>query len=174
MQMLLIVISVLCVVASVHSFAPKARISGGGSSALGFFGKKAAPEPEPEPVKPVKRGMFSFGKKEPAPAPAPPAPAKKAGLFSFGGGGKKATVEDKDDDWYDPEGKENDPIYKARRVARWMTAPFIYESWDSTEEQARKTIKIKSPPTRREKMYAAQARGELSQDEIDSIRTNPY
>ena len=171
--MICVFLFVLFVLTGVQAFAPKARISS--SSSLGFFGKKAAPEPEPEPVKPVKKGIFNFGKKEPAPAPvAPPAPKKKAG-FTFGFGGKKAEEEEEEEDeWYDPEGKESDPIYKARRIARWMTAPFIYESWDSTEEQARKTIKIKSPPTRREKMYAAQARGELSQDEIDSIRTNPY
>ena len=127
------------------------------------------PPPPPPPPAPKKAGFsFSFGPKKAAPAPEPvkPAPKKKT-IFS-------AFTKPDEEEVYDPEGKEKSAAYKARRVARFMTAPWIYNSWDDTEEQARKTIKIKSPPSERERKYAALARGELSQDEIDAIRTNPY
>ena len=160
-----------------------------GDTALGLWGKKKEVPPPPPPAPPAKKGMFSFSKKVPEPEPEPVAAPKK-GRFSFGRkvpepepepvvAPKKKTIfnafakQDKEE-VYDPEDKEQDVAYKARRVARFMTAPWVFNSWEDTEENARKTVKIKSPPSERERKYAALARGELSQDEVDSIRTNPY
>ena len=60
--MIFVLVIVLLFFVSVQGFAPKANIVP--SSSLGFFGKKAAPEPEPEPIKPTKKGIFNFGKKD--------------------------------------------------------------------------------------------------------------
>lgn len=58
-----------------------------------LFKRKAAAVVEPPPL-PVKKGLFSFGKKEaPAPVQAPP-PAKKA-LFSFGNKAEAASAQSK-------------------------------------------------------------------------------
>ena len=140
------------------------------STALGLWGKKkVTPPPAPAPPAPApKKPFFSFGKKrEPEPEPEPVVAPRKKTIFS-------AFAKQDEEEIYDPEGKEQDAAYKARRVLRFMTAPWVFNSWEDTEEQARKTIKIKSPPSERERKYAALARGELSQDEIDAIRTNPY
>lgn len=166
-------VMLLVIVVTATAFRPARNARS--NTAISFFGRKAVPEPDPEPIKSENKGMFSFGKKMAAPAPPKSAATnKKAGGFSFRMGKKVKQVDEDDDEFWDPDGKEKDIAYKARRVARWMTAPFIFESWDSTEEVARKTIKIKSPPSQRERMYAKLNRGELSQDDIDSIRTNPY
>jgi hypothetical protein len=131
--------------------------------------KKKEVPPPPPPAPPAKKGLFSFGKQK-VPEPeivAPKAPPKKKTIFS-------AFQKEDEEEVYDPEGKEKDVAYKARRVVRFMTAPWVFNSWEDTEEQARKTVRIKSAPSERERKYAALARGELSQDEIDAIRTNPY
>ena len=146
------------------------RVSARSGTSLGMWGrKKKEVPPPPPPAPPAKKGFFSFGKqKVPEPEPVAPvsAPRKKT-IFS-------AFKKEDDEEIYDPEGKEKDVAYKARRVMRFMTAPWVFNAWEDTEEQARKTVRIKSAPSEREKKYAALARGELSQDEIDAIRTNPY
>jgi hypothetical protein len=41
-----------------------------------------------------------------------------------------------------PSVDPNDPLYKARRVTRFMMFPWIFNGWDDTEERMKKTIKI--------------------------------
>ena len=78
-------------------------------------------------------------KKAPVSAPAP---KSKSADVAFGSSKPKTTTTVKKQTSTVVSQDENDLLYKARRITRWIMFPGIFGKFDDTEERMKKTIKI--------------------------------
>jgi len=81
-----------------------------------------------------------WGNKKPAEAGG--APKSKSADVAFGSSKPKTTTTAKKQTSTVVSQDENDPLYKARRITRWIMFPGIFGKFDDTEERMKKTIKI--------------------------------